>query len=78
MKKIWVISAKLVEFEQELLYLSNREEAEKTLEYLKKVGDNFDYDITEDVLYESFDEVKRFLDKIEDEHITKEVKEVKK
>jgi len=71
MKKIWVISAKLVEFEQELLYLSNREEAEKTLEYLKKVGDNFDYDITEDVLYESFDEVKRFLDKIEDEHITK-------
>jgi len=78
MKKIWVISAKLVEFEQELLYLSSKEEAEKTLEYLKKVGDNFDYDITEDVLYESFDEVKRFLDKIEDEHITKEVKEVKK
>ena len=78
MKKIWVISAKLVEFEQELLYLSSKEEAEKTLEYLKKVGDNFDYDITEDVLYDSFDEVKRFLDKIEDEHITKEVKEVKK
>ena len=78
MKKIWVISAKLVEFEQELLYLSSKEEAEKTLEYLKKVGDNFDYDITEDVLYESFDEVKRFLDKIEDEHITKEVREVKK
>ena len=65
MKKIWVISARLVEYEQDLLYISNKEEAEKTLKYLEEGGDVFDYAVTECTLFETFDEVKKFLEKLE-------------
>jgi len=64
MKKIWIVVVELCEFERDFMFFSSKDEAEKMCNYLNKVGGIFDYKVRECVLYDSFEEAKRELEKI--------------